>query len=242
MAQGEKTFSSDGRDVSRFDRSPLRAGEWTGKFHSSKAEIGKKNDPGAIPYVKNVYFEALDSATEEGGSNKRVYQMFFLMLTPGKDGKLMPERQGQIIDLAQAVGVRFDGGVVTTKNSQGQTVEYLNPKDVVKYLQSLDGELVKFRSKIKKGTGGYDDSATVDYFIANDDAGQLPDEFGEGEDVAAQPAEEEAPVEETEAEVAEEAAEEEPEPTPVPVKRTAPKAAPAKVTPIKKPAAAAKRR
>jgi hypothetical protein len=239
MAQGEKTFSSDGRDVARFDRSPLRAGEWTGKLHSSKAEIGKKQEPGAIPYVKSVYFEALDSASEEGGSNKRVYQMFFLMLTPGKDGKLMPERQGQIIDLAQAVGVPFNGGIVTTRNAQGQAAEYLNPKDVVNYLKSLDGELVKFRSKIKKGSGGYDDSATVDYFIASDDAGQLPEEFGAGEEAPAEEAAEEAPVEETEA--AEEPVEEEPEPAPVPVKRTAPKA-PAKVTPIKKPAAAAKRR
>lgn len=227
MAVGEKSFSSKGKKVERFDDSPCPPGGWPLKLRGDKAEIRKGNDSG-LPYI-NVPFEAVGSG--EGGRDKWVFHMFHLSLKPGKDGKVMAERQDGLVALAKAFGEDFDLPTATVTDAQGNKVTVISAMPALKYLQNHDGETVNGQTKIEKGKGEYGDRARISYFEEAEASSSPDEEAGPDEEAPAEEeaiAEEEAPAEEEQVE--EEQPEEEPEPEPVKPK-TQPKPAAKKPAP-----------
>lgn len=244
MAKGDRNFSTEGRQVSRFSNKPAPAGEYELKLISSKAEVKAPNaqNPRGVPYVGGVRFQVVGSG-ENGGKDKTFFHSFFCSLLPGSDGKVMPERGGQIVDYAHALGDKFNGSVISVHTPGGekggvqldpQEVDALDPIQLCKWLKERDGAIVKGRIKVQKNfKDATQEENAMDYFIAaeatSDEDEEAEEEIEETEDEDSETEEDEA--EETEEEDAEEAeeAEEEEEPAPKPK---------AKVTPLgaKKPA------
>jgi hypothetical protein len=236
MAQGEKTWSSRGQKVVRYNFTPVPSQDWTAKILGETVEVKKKNEPGKFPYV-NVALECLDSAMEEGQKNRRIYHRFFLKLTPGKDGVAAPNRNGGLVEFAHAMGEEFDFEPQTQKDEHGVAHKLLNPKQVAAWLKNMDGLTVRLHSKIKKSKD-YDPQAEVDMFHAPEDGVQQgPDDDAPADEYDHSAPSEystEAAEEEQEAEVetaAEEPEEEYQEEAPAPIRQRT--AAPAKQAPRK---------
>lgn len=136
MAKGEARYSSAGKTVVRFDNKPLPTGMYQLALKEDGLEV-KKSDaagPDAIPYV-NCRLEALSTASREGGKNRLVFHKWFLSMKPGSDGIIMPERGGGIVEFCRSYGEEADFGLIEQKQSDGSTVSYFNPEEVLEYLQ-----------------------------------------------------------------------------------------------------------
>jgi hypothetical protein len=167
MATGEKRFSSKGRKVQRFDDSPVPPGSWPLKLRADKAEI-RKSDKSGMSYL-NVPFEAVGSG--DGGRDKWIFHMFHLSLKPGKDGKVMAERQDGLVAYAIGLGADFDFQQVTVKDAEGNKVSAIDAMSALKWIKNRDGEEVKAQTKIEKGRDGYGDRARISYFEEAEGAG-----------------------------------------------------------------------
>lgn len=206
---GEKKWSSKGRETKKSTFEPLPPGEYEFKILGSTFEKRKKQEPGSIPYVTGR-FEVM------GQDSKRLlFPMFFLGVDAGKDGVANVERANGLLGLSQAVAQELDASIRTLKNKDGADVNILNPDDVVNWLKSLDGTIVKAVIKVRKQKDRDPQNEIVNFVPA-----EVTSSIDEDED-------EEVEVEETEAEVdeldededAEEAVEEdEDEETPAPKK------------------------
>jgi hypothetical protein len=201
MPVGEKKWSSGGKKVVRFDKTPLPAGDYDLKLNAEKVDLKKGKEPGKVPYV-NVPFEALGTATTEDGKNKYVFHRLMLFTQPGKDGKAMVERQGGVLELAQSLGQEVDFNLQTVPyqkyddkgNPEGQMVKVpiLNPQEVLAWVKSLDGVVTKATVKIKKQKN-WDDSNEIVYFHPAEESG----EEEEGSDTIEEESTEEESTEET---------------------------------------------
>lgn len=220
MATGEIKWSSSGKQVQRFERSLLPKNDYDLKFNASEIAQAKGDKPGQIPYI-NVPFEALGTATTEGGKNRKLFHRFFLHLHPSeKDGKCMVERQGGLLDLAKALGedISFSGLLVPymqydaggNRTSEMKRIPIADPAQVLKWLKSKDGAVVRAHVVVDKSgvKNGYDPSNKVDYFIPAEESGTEEGYEMDGEAPAEEPAEELEELEET---PGEETPEEEPE-------------------------------
>lgn len=166
---GEKSWSTNGKQATKFTFEPAPSKDWEAYVLGSTAEVKKKQEPGSIPYV-NVAFELEGSAMTEGGKNRRIYKMFFLSLKPGKDGNISPARQDGILGLARAYGEEADFPIIEMNDKDGNMVELLDPRAVVQWLKDHDMQALKLHSKVVsvKGQDGKatgDRRAEVDYFI-----------------------------------------------------------------------------
>lgn len=167
-ATGERTFSTKGRTVKAKTFPLIPPGNHTGSI-GSDASISKADKPDAVPYVK-FSMEVNGTAAAEGGKNQRVFHMLFLSLLPGKDGDANTDRNGGIVELAQALGTELEGisvveKVVQDADGNDAKLEYLDPKEVVEWLKSFAGTEVGFRIKTEKGTGDYADKSKVAKFL-----------------------------------------------------------------------------
>lgn len=192
MAKGDINFSTRGQEVSKFDRSPPKVGDYDFILHTDGAKIQKSDGPDKLPYIGNVYAELLGTAPKEGQGNKRVYVSMFLSLKPGKDGVVAPNRQSGLTALARSLGEdaevsgstvtvakteRDDAGNVTVLD-ETEDVAILSPSSVVEQLKAWDGKTGKLRVKHRKGRDD-EKQAEVDYFIESDT--QTSDAFAESE-------------------------------------------------------------
>jgi hypothetical protein len=202
LAQGEKRWSSGDGDVVKRQFNPVPPKDWDAKLSTTSASIGAgKPEKGGIPYITGVRLVCMNSAQEAGQKDRMVFANIFLSLAPCKDGTLMPDWQNGIKALARALGDPLHCGSMTkTINDAGDEVEYLNPKEVLKYLKDHDGAVLKFHSKMENDAN-YGPKAVVDYYIESDAGNAFGDDASE---------EAEEPEEEME-----EAPEEEEEPAPV---------------------------
>jgi hypothetical protein len=179
MAKGEQSFKAGGDKAKKRTFDPFEAGDRDLKVMAETVEIKKadpsKKNPKPVSYI-NCAFEALGTALEEGGKNRRVYHRFFTKMEPGKDGIVTPETVDQINGLLRALGREVDLPIV---EEAGQKV--VSPLAIKKFLQSIDGEVVKARVGIQKGTAEYPDPKNVikEFY-----------EQGEGEDDEADDSEE----------------------------------------------------
>jgi hypothetical protein len=167
-ATGERTFSTKGRTVKAKTFPLVPPGNHTG-IVGSDASIGKADKPDAVPYVK-VSFEVNNTAAQEGGKNQRVFHMLFLSLIPGADGDANTDRNGGVVEMAQALGTELEGIAVVEKvvqdaDGNDKKLEYLDPKAVVEWVKSFAGVELGFRIKTEKGTGDYADKSKISKFL-----------------------------------------------------------------------------
>lgn len=183
MARGEIKWSSKGKDVARFDKTPVDEGDYDLKFRGKKVKVKMPTEPGKLPYVQ-CPLEVLNSGTN-GGPNKYCFHNFFLHLKPSpKDGMAMVERQGQILELARTVGqeVEFTGREMPyqkyDKNGDAvgaiEKMPVADPATVAQWIKSLDGAVVRGHVIIQRATKGYAASNKLDYFIPSDEAAEVP--------------------------------------------------------------------
>jgi hypothetical protein len=166
MTTGEKRFSTAGRQVkSGFPVIPQGEYELVLKPGS---EVRTADGPGKIPYV-NCQFEVLGTAKKEGGKNLTVYHRFLLGLNPGKDGIINMDRGNGLTAFSAVVDQAIDAGITERDvEVDGSSVhqEFLNPREVVEFLNTLEGKTVRAYIKVKKSEG-YDDSNEIGRFSPN---------------------------------------------------------------------------
>lgn len=135
MAKGETRFSSEGRKIHKFENQPIPAGDY-GLTLLGKMEIKKSQEkgPDAIPYV-SVRFAADGTAAKEGGKDRLAFHQFYLSLKPGKDGIVMADRSGQIVEFYRAHGEELDVPTITKTLEDGSKVDYLDPEAIIEQLE-----------------------------------------------------------------------------------------------------------
>ena len=170
MAQGQKTFSSSGHEVKRMATfQPLPPKEYEFKINAKDMEVKVKEGPGNLPYI-NGPLEALGTGGDSG-KNRRVYHRLFLDLTPSKkDGISMVDRGAGIVALARAAGSELDDVTILQKQKRlddGSLEDHdiLNPKDVLRFLQSIDGTVISGKVKVVPADGNYGPKNEIEYFI-----------------------------------------------------------------------------
>jgi len=171
MTTGVKSFTTTGREVAKPEFPLITPGKYEARLEVSGARINVASGGGKLPYI-SCPIEVLNSAVREGGRNRKVFHNFFLSLAPGKDGVAMVDRQNGLTAFSRATGMPLtleDGGILTMQkaNEDGTTtdVDVLNPQQVLKWLQQLDGVVFSAKVKTEKGTAGYPDKSVIDYFI-----------------------------------------------------------------------------
>lgn len=210
MAAGELKWSSKGKDVQKFDRTPVTAGDYDLKINAKDISQKKGTEPGKVPYI-SLPLEVLGTATSETGKNRKVFCNIFLHMTPSpKDGKNMLERQGGLLDLAKSLGQDLELGGIKVRYQKydvknqpdGEMTQIViaKPSEVLEFLKSLDGTVVRGHVKVEKGSGGYDPSNKVDYFIPSEDAGSTEEEFSDLDEEDEEKDEEDAESEEEDVE------------------------------------------
>ncbi len=187
--QGEKRWSAKDEAVKRTFE-PVPPQDWETKLVTDGAEIAAGNkEKGGIPFIKGVRFTCYGSAMVEGGKDRTIFQNFFLSLKPGKDGNVMPDYANQLNGLMKGLGdIRDFPAASKVVSDDGDKVEYLNPKEVLAYLKSHNGDVIKLHSKIENDAL-YGKKGVVDYFIEADNAFTSP----AAEEAEEEEVEEEAP-------------------------------------------------
>lgn len=166
---GERTFSFEGRTVVKPAPRLIPPGTHTLQI-GSDASIAMAKRGDAVPYV-NISFAVQGTATSEGGKNLRIFHRLFLSLAPGKDGKLSLDRESGLLAMAQAMGTLPPECTVVERegnDAEGNAVKltYLNPKQVVEWLQTFAGTELQARVKTEKGTTEYpDDKSVIQKFL-----------------------------------------------------------------------------
>lgn len=139
MAKGEARYNSEGKQVQRFDNTPIPRDDYQLNLIEEGLGVKKSDEkgPNAIPYI-NVRFRALGTAAKEGQKDRLVFHKFFLSMKPGTDGIIMPERGGGIVEFCRANGEEADFAIRTLEKSDGSTEDYMDPEEVKAY---LDGKV-----------------------------------------------------------------------------------------------------
>lgn len=166
---GVKAWSSDKGEVTKMSFSPLPAGDYKLKVKRGW-EIRKSDNANSsqLRYA-NGSFEVLDSAQKEGGKNRKVFHSFYVDLTPGSDGVVMPDRSGQLKDFARAVGQTISPPIIeqlknNPKDGSKKKVQTLSPKAIVEFMNNLDGEVVEAHIKVEKDQNGNPQNR-VEFFV-----------------------------------------------------------------------------
>jgi len=183
MARGETNFSTRGVRPERFENKPPPAGEYDAKLDFGSAEVRKKDAPGTFPYL-NFKIELLDTAVKEGGKNRVIFHMLFCSLKEGNNGFQMYKRADQLAGLCSALGKAYNGPIIIMRDEDDNEVEVIEPKALLKWLKAFDGDTIKLKTKVQKGTNGYSDRGVVDYFMEGAPLDEDEDEeFDEDDDL-----------------------------------------------------------
>lgn len=163
MATGEKRWSSEGKQATGPKGFPvIPKGEYDFKFKTN-ARIGKSDKPDSVPYVLAWMTTELPN-----GETHTHMEMFHCSLKPGKDGKVMPERVGGILELAQAVGAKLDLSVLSQPTSDGKgEIDYLSPNEVIEFLNDLgnNGDVVRAGVKVEPATKDFSEKNKIAYWV-----------------------------------------------------------------------------
>jgi len=187
MAKGESTFNLGKVDKKKRTFEPFPAGDRDLKLlgdtiEIKKPDLSKKPDPKKDPPVSyvSVAFEALGTAQEEGGKNRRAYHSFYTRLKPGKDGIITPQCVDQIKGLADGFG---DASNIDLKVVEENGQQVLSVLSIKKYLESHDGDVVRARVGIQKGTKDYPNPRNrIEEFFDAEEGSEREDEEDESEE------------------------------------------------------------
>jgi hypothetical protein len=159
MAKGSKTISLGSTDKKKRSFEPFPAGDYDLKILGDTVEIKtpnpSKRNENPVSYV-SLGFEALGTAAEDGGKNRRLYHSFWCKTAPGKDGIASFQCVDQLKGFADAIGDQPELKVI---EQAGQ--EVISQLDVKKFLQSHDGDVVRAHVAIQKGSKDYPDPKNV---------------------------------------------------------------------------------
>jgi hypothetical protein len=153
MATGEKSFSSRGRQVHKPDFKPVPAGKYTLKLNGNTAEVRtSQKKPGTPPWV-NVTFEILDTATSEGGKNRKLFKNFWLKSGVDKNGRSTLDYGDGLVAFSKALNTDFDLPMreVTyddPESGEEVTVDVLDAKAVKQWLIDNDGATAEANIKV----------------------------------------------------------------------------------------------
>ena len=164
MATGETTFSTQGRQVVKFESKPLPTNvDYDFKLNDDW-EIRTAEGVGKLPYL-NGSLEMLNTASKEGGKNRKTFHKFFLDLSPGSDGVSMVDRGHGLVAFCRSTGDDLNVGVVTKpKGEEQKMVQCLAPKATLAWLKAHAGCTGKLRLKVETDRNGVPRNV-VDYFI-----------------------------------------------------------------------------
>ena len=195
MAKGEKTFSTEGRSVKKFEFTPPTPGDYDFKLRTSKVAVARADGANKVPYINGVVLELLNSAKSEGGKNMQVYHSMFLRIDPDKDGVAAVDRGDGLVAFAKSLGVKMSNfPLITCKRGlqNGDVVDatIVSPQRVADWLKGLDGAVGRCRTKVRIGTGASEGKkfGAVDYFIESEES----DEVEEDEDDETEESDDEA--------------------------------------------------
>lgn len=150
-ATGTSTFSTAGRTVAKIVRTLLPKGKYTATLRASKLEIrAAASSPGKPVRVAGVVLEI-----QHEGKTVKIYNDIYTSLKPGKDGAIMPDRPGQIVQLAAALDSQLADietlSTTYTDETEGEvTCGYLDPQTLKAYLENNDGAVVGVEVKVEK--------------------------------------------------------------------------------------------
>lgn len=159
MAKGESTWSSKGVKTVKFNSTPLAPGEYDLRIDPTWAQACATGE-GKVPYLKGS-FTALNTATSEGGKDRKVFHNIFIELTPDKNGVPMATRGNNILGLARALGLELEDAPTVTLSGK----ELLAPAYCKQFVLNNEGSVVKAKIKIEKGTNGFEDQNRIVFFV-----------------------------------------------------------------------------
>lgn len=158
MATGEQKWSSRGESIKRFTNKPIKKGTYGFELlgNDMAVKLSQEDPDNSIPRI-GVRFLALKTAEQEGQKDRLYFHDFYLSLKPGKDAVVMPRRGGQIIEFARANGDELDDITLLEKTiidpdgdgEQTITVKYLDPQQVMEYLESKVGSVTEGKLTIE---------------------------------------------------------------------------------------------
>lgn len=167
MATGEKKWSTEGKSVKRISFEPIPPGEYRIKVKRSWEVRKSESEKSSQLRYASGYFEVLGTA-KEGGKNRRQYHSFYVDLSPGTDGEVMPNRNAQLTEFGKAVDEKFVLDIIQQqkrlKDGTYKKVDTLNPKQLVEQLNNLDGTELSARLKVEKNLKGELDNV-IDFFV-----------------------------------------------------------------------------
>lgn len=164
-ATGTTSFSTSGRKVAEGGFPQLPNGKYAGTLRTSKAELrSSQQAPGKPPRVSGSFVEV-----KHEEKSYRVYLDFFTSLLPGKDGIIMPDRGGQIVQLAACLGTGLEADTLTAtyQGDDGEvTTGYIDPQALKQYLLNNDGAEVYIQVRGEKDNRTGETKAKVQNFLA----------------------------------------------------------------------------
>ncbi len=173
MATGERGFSTADVEKTKRNFDPIPAGDYDLKLLADKAEIRtadakinpktkKMSEP--VPRV-SLRFEVLNSAKEEGGKNALLFHDLGTKMDPDAGGVIGPTQADQLKGLTDALGA---DGEFPFANYKGKKI--IDPRSIVSYLKSHNGEVVRAHVKVQAGTKEYPEpkNKLTEFFAAGD--------------------------------------------------------------------------
>lgn len=156
MAKGESKFTFGDKQKKSFSFEPFSARDCDLKLVGDSIEVRKSQRTNPSFSRVACAFVALGTAKEEGGKDRRVFHDFYLRLKPDKNGVQTPLRSDQLKGFADATGQQPAFDEVKQNNEN-----ILSPQQVVAWLKSLDGEVVRGHVRIKAGTAEFPEARNV---------------------------------------------------------------------------------
>lgn len=153
MAKGETRYQSAGRPVTRFDNTPIPVDDYPLELQKDGLMVKKSKDkgPDAIPFVACWFRAQGTNSGKPGAKDRIVFHNFFTSMVPGTDGVIMPERGGGIVEFCRANGEEADFSLKEMKLTTGETVTYMDPEEMLAYLQDKVGVATQGHVIIEKG-------------------------------------------------------------------------------------------
>lgn len=172
MTTGVKKWSSSEGEVKKTSFEPIPAGLYKLKVKRSWEVRKSESEKSSQLRYANGYFEVLGTA-KDGGKNRRQYHGFYVDLSPGADGVVMPDRSGQLKEFARAVGEPISPPIVeqlknNPKDQSKTKVSTLSPKAIVEYMNNLDGKVIEAQIKVTKNLQGNPDNS-IDFFVESEE-------------------------------------------------------------------------
>lgn len=167
MSEGVRSFTTEGQVVAKYENKPFPKGDYQLKLLDN---FEVKKAQGSAPRV-STRWEVLNTG-KDGKKNRLLFHDFYTSLRPGADGVAMVNRGSQIVAFSKAIGERFTAPVIDVDTDNYGTVQCLDPRQLMKWLQAKAGQVVNAHVKVRGAKDGYEARNELDNFIADESAAE----------------------------------------------------------------------